>query len=166
MGSLEGCGPASLYSVSAETGHFHIKDRRSPRRRYALEMQKLLDWLGRHLTWLGLFAIFLCVATWAIDLAGWVHPCVYCRTQRTAIGLLGLILLLPDPRQWWTRYFAVVVAFFGAHVSAAQIFLVVKSINAGEPFGKLNLFMAGGALFTLSGLVMLLFTTPRAEKTS
>lgn len=117
----------------------------------------MLELLTRNLRWLGLFAIFLCVSTWALDLAELVHPCVYCRTQRTAIGLVGVIMMLPDPRLWWARYLAVVLCFFGANISVAQLFLIVKSVNAGEPFGGLNLFMASGALFTLIGQALLLF---------
>ena len=39
----------------------------------------------------------------------------------------------------------------------AQLFLIVKSINAGEPFGGLNLFMASGSLCTLTGQALLLY---------
>jgi hypothetical protein len=117
----------------------------------------MLEILTRNLRWLGLFSIFLCVSTWALDLAELVHLCVYCRAQRTAIGLVGVIMMLPNPRLWWARYPAVVLCFFGANIACAQIFLVVKSVNAGEPFGALNLFMATGALFTLIGQAMLLF---------
>ena len=117
----------------------------------------ILPHLTAKLRWLGLLAIFLCISTWALDLAGLVHPCVYCRTQRTAIGFAGVIMMLPNPRLWIPRYLVVVICFFGANISVAQLFLIVKSINAGEPFGGLNLFMASGALFTLCGQALLLF---------
>ena len=117
----------------------------------------LLAMLDANLRLLGMFAIFLGVFTWALDLTGWVHECVYCRTQRTAIALLGVLLTLPDPRLWWIRYPGAVMGFFGAQIAVAQLFLIVRAINDGEPFGKLNLFMASGSLFTLCGLVLLLF---------
>jgi hypothetical protein len=120
-------------------------------------MDALLLWLSRNLKLLGVLAILICVATWAIDLGGLVHKCVYCRSQRSVIGVVGVLMLLPDPRQWWVRWPVVALCFFGAHVGSAQIFLIVKSINAGESFGKLNLFMATGALFTLSGQALILF---------
>ena len=120
-------------------------------------MNELLRWLNRNFKLLGAFAIFLCVATWALDLAELVHPCVYCRTQRTAIGLVGILMFFPNPREWWVRWPAAVFCFFGANVSVSQLFLIVKSINAGEPFGALNLFMASGALFTLTGQALLFF---------
>jgi disulfide bond formation protein DsbB len=121
-------------------------------------VNQLLAWLERNFKLLGVVAIFLCVVTWALDLAELVHPCVYCRTQRTAIGLVGILMLFPAPREWWVRWPAAVFCFFGAHVSVFQLFLIVKSINSGEPFGKLNLFMAAGALFTLTGQALLFFT--------
>ena len=62
-----------------------------------------------------------------------------------------------NPRRWWIRYPGAVVGFFRAQIAVAQVFPIVRSINAGEPFGKLNLFMASGSLFTLCGLVLLLF---------
>jgi hypothetical protein len=120
-------------------------------------VEELLRWLNRNFKDLGVLAILLCIGTWAIDLGGLVHKCVYCRTQRTAIGLVGILMLLPNPREWWVRWPAVVFCFFGAHVSVAQLFMIVKSINSGESFGKLNLFMASGALFTLVGQALLIF---------
>ncbi len=120
-------------------------------------MDALLAWLNRNLRLLGVVAILVCLSTWAIDLGGLVHECVYCRTERTAIGLVGVLMLLPDPRQWWVRWPGAVFCFFGAHVAVAQLFLIVKSINSGDAFGKLNLFMASGALFTLCGQALLLF---------
>lgn len=125
-------------------------------------MQTLLDWLATHLRLLGVAAIALSVLTWWMDLADLVHHCVYCRTQRTAIGIVGLLMLLPDPRSWWIRWPATAIAFVGAHVSGAQLFLIIRSIDEGEPFGALNLFMASGAMLALTGQVMLLFMRPDA----
>ena len=125
--------------------------------------EKLLAMLDANLRWLGVFAIFLGISTWALDLGGLVHECVYCRTQRTAIGVLGVLLTLPDPRRWWIRYPGAAVGFFGAQIAVAQLFLIVRAINDGDPFGKLNLFMATGSLFTLTGLVLLLFR-PRGTR--
>jgi len=124
----------------------------------------LLDWLSRNLRLLGLLAIVISAVTWWVDLSGLVHECVYCRTQRTAIGLVGLLLLLPDPRQWFIRFVAVGVCFLGADIAVDQQFLVIKNINAGRPFGLMNMIMSAGALFTLVGLALLLFTKkPESE---
>ncbi len=120
-------------------------------------MDALLGLLLRNLRLLGVLSIGLCAGTWAIDLLGWVHPCVYCRTQRSAIGMVGVMMLLPQPRAWVSRYIAAGICFFGANISSAQIFLVVRNINDGEPFGMVNLVMATGALFWLLGQALLLF---------
>lgn len=121
-------------------------------------MDALLDWLARNLRLLGVLAILVSVVTWWADLSGLVYECVYCRSQRTAIGLVGLIMLLPNPRQWFVRFVAVGICFFGADIAVDQMFLVIRNINAGKPFGLLNAVMSTGALFTLVGQAMLLFT--------
>lgn len=120
-------------------------------------MTTLLDYLSRNLRLLGILAILICAVTWWIDLAGLVHECVYCRTQRTAIGIVGLFMVLPDPRRWWLRYPALCVGFLGAHVAAAQLFLVIRNLNAGEPSNPLNLILATGALGVLIGQALLLW---------
>jgi len=124
-------------------------------------MTALLDFLSRNLRLLGALAVLVCVVTWWIDLLGLVHECVYCRTQRTAIGLVGLIMLLPDPRRWWLRYPALCIGFLGAHVAAAQLFLVIRNLNAGEPSNPVNMILAAGALGILIGQALLLFMPPK-----
>ena len=59
-----------------------------------------LTTLHRHLRWIALAAIVISIATWTLDLTGLVYTCPYCRVQRSVIGLLGLLLLWPDPRGW------------------------------------------------------------------
>ena len=44
------------------------------------------------------------------------------RAQRTVIGLLGVILLLPGFRHWLSRYLATVFAVFGLAVASRQHF--------------------------------------------
>lgn len=120
-------------------------------------MDSLLDWMSRNLRLLGAIAISICAVTWWMDLSGLVYECIYCRTQRTAIGLVGVIMMLPNPRHWMIRFVAVGICFLGADIAVDQLFLVLRNINAGKPFGVLNLVMASGALFTLVGQSMLLF---------
>lgn len=74
--------------------------------------------LVKPLAW---FSIFLCVATWGLDLAGLVHACPYCQVQRTMIGLVGIILLLPW-KNLITDYLILVLGGFGAYVAALQMF--------------------------------------------
>ena len=126
-------------------------------------MTALLGFLSRNLRLLGALAVLVCIVTWWIDLSGLVHECVYCRTQRTAIGLVGLIMLLPDPRRWWLRYPALCIGFLGAHVAAAQLFLVIRNLNAGDPSNPMNMILAAGALGILIGQALLLFMPPKGS---
>jgi len=120
-------------------------------------MRALLRWLNGHFKILGVLGILLCVGTWALDLTGVVHPCAYCRTQRTAIGLVGILMLFPNPRAWWLRWPGAVLCYFGAHVASEQLFMILYAIDEGKPWGRLNFFMASGALVILIGQALLLF---------
>ena len=118
----------------------------------------LFDWIRRNVRLLGALAILVSVVTWGIDLAGWVYHCPYCRIQRTAIGLVGILMILPDPRVWWIRYGGAAICFLGANVASAQLFLVFRNLTSGQPSNPLNLVLATGALFTLVGQALVLFT--------
>lgn len=111
--------------------------------------------------WLGIAAIVLCGVTWLLDLTDLVYHCPYCRTQRTAIGLLGLLMLLPQPLHWLGRWLAAVVAVLGLVVAAEQHFAGWKKIWAGsftlgEQWYVNPWLLSGAALFILSGQIMLL----------
>ena len=132
-------------------------------------MNFLLDFLSRNLRLLGVLAIAIAAVTWWMDIAGLVHECVYCRTQRTAIGIAGLLMVLPDPRAWWVRYPAAAVCFLGASVAVDQIFLVIRNLSAGRESDPMNLILAAGALLVLVGQALLLFMPqqpPTADKGS
>lgn len=121
-------------------------------------MQALFHWLNGHLKILGVLSILICIGTWAIDLAEWVQPCAFCRTQRTAIGIVGILMLLPNPRAWWVRWPAACLCYFGAHVGSQQLFMILYAIDEHKPWGKVNFVMASGALIILIGQALLLFT--------
>ena len=125
----------------------------------------MLDILLRNIRPLGYLAIVISLVTWWIDLAGLVNECVYCRTQRTAIGLVGLLMILPDPRKWWIRYVAAAICFLGASVAADQLFLIIRAVNAAKAFSWLNLVLATGALFMLIGQAFLIFSPARPRST-
>ncbi len=72
----------------------------------------------------GILSIVICLATWGVDYMGFVEPCVYCRTERTVIGLLGVLILLPVV-PYISRYIAFVLGFFGAYVASQQVFLTI-----------------------------------------
>lgn len=120
--------------------------------------QALLDWMCRNLRLLGALALLVCIVTWVVDLMGWVYTCPYCRVQRSAIGIVGILMMLSDPRLWWIRYGGLAVGFLGAHVAAAQLFLVFRNLTSGQPSNPVNLVLATGALFILVGQALLLWT--------
>ena len=76
------------------------------------------DALVKPLVW---FSIAVCVITWGMDLAGWVYACPYCQVQRTTMGLVGILLLLPW-KNLITDYFILIFGVFGAYVAALQMF--------------------------------------------
>lgn len=116
----------------------------------------------------GIIAIVISVVAWASDLTGHVYECPYCRTQRTVIGLLGLILLLPNPGHWVARYVATVIGFLGLHVGSAQHFAGWRRISAGEFSFHERIYidpflLSGCALFIITGLVWLILMANKAE---
>lgn len=117
----------------------------------------------RHIRLLGIAAIVISLATWTLDLTGLVYECPYCRVQRSVIGLLGLIALVPNPGHWTARYIASVLAVLGVVVGATQHFGGWQRVFAGEfELGEqwyINSFILSGfALFIITGLVLLFFS--------
>ncbi|MCW5581519.1 MAG: hypothetical protein KIS72_09275 [Luteimonas sp.] len=124
-----------------------------------------LDTLHRHFRLVAGVALLISLATWAADLAGLVYVCPFCRLQRTVIGLLGLLMLLPDPRHWLSRWFAATFAALGLVVAATQHFGGWRKINRGEfsfadPIFVDPFLLSGAALFIITGLVLLIFSRP------
>lgn len=107
----------------------------------------------------GVIAIAICAITWWVDLQGWVSACPYCRTERTAIGVLGLIMVCPHMR-YLSIFFALVVGFLGAHVASAQVFMHIKNMS----FTLMFTGMAASALCILVGQVLLVFDRARRRE--
>lgn len=119
--------------------------------------------------WLGLFAIMVSITAWTVELMGAVYICPYCRAQRTIIGLLGIIMILPFVHHFLTKYLALVLGFFGAVVAANQHFMGWKKISAGEFSFNENIFidpflLSGGALFFIIGLTALILHTQKSSR--
>jgi len=129
-----------------------------------MALDPLYQFLRRHLRLLGALAVLLCLATWAIELAGLVHRCPYCQVQRSAIGIAGVLMMLPDPRIWWIRIVILAVGFMGAHVAAAQLFLVYRNLTSGRPSDPMNLILATAALFILIGQMFLVMSAKPEQK--
>lgn len=119
---------------------------------------------------IGVVALLIGIGAWVLDLTGLVYECPFCRTQRTVIGVLGLILMMPNPRHWILRYIGCVIAFLGAHVAAAQNFSGWRAIWGGtfelrDPFFIDPFLLSGCALFIITGLVwLLLLPAPTAAE--
>lgn len=123
------------------------------------------DLLVRNIRALGFVAIALCVATWWMDYAQVVYNCPYCRTQRSVIGVLGLLMVMPHPHHWLSRYLGSVFAVVGLVVGAMHFFISLKEIYAGEftwdaPWYIDSFLLSGCALFIISGQILLLYQTP------
>ncbi len=100
---------------------------------------------------LGGIAIFISVFTWWIDLSGLVSACIFCRTERTVIGLLGIVMMLPHCR-YITLLFATALAAMGLQTTSAHILLHLKQLS----FTWLYTGMALSALFLMSGQLLVI----------
>lgn len=124
---------------------------------------KLLNWLYANKMLVGGIAVLISVVTWSAELMDLVYVCPFCRTQRTLIGLLGILVLLPTMTHWISRWAATVVGLFGFTVGARQHFGGWQNIMAGKfEWGEawyVNSWMLSGfALFIISGLVLFVWT--------
>ena len=122
----------------------------------------LPDILLRHCRAVGLAAILLALLTWTVDLTDLVYHCPYCRVQRTMIGALGVLLMLPNPAHWLVRYLSAIFALFGLAVASTQHFRGWAKIMGGEfSWGAqwyVNAWMLSGfAIFILTALVLLIW---------
>lgn len=132
-------------------------------------MLQLDFWTGR-MRLLGLIAIAISIATWAMELSGLVYVCPYCRTQRTVIGLLGLLMVTPNPGFWISRYLGAVLGVFGLVVGSTQHFAGWRRIMKGEFVLSPKVYddaflLSGAAIFIITAQVMLLYVyrKPAAE---
>ena len=103
---------------------------------------------------LGLIAMVIGAGAWAMEFAGTVYICPYCRVQRTVILVLGLIMVLPFSRHWVVRYVASVIGFLGAVVAVNQNFMGWVKISKGECVFKEPLYidpflLSTGSLFII-----------------
>ena len=102
---------------------------------------------------LGLIAIFISAFTWGLELGNFVATCPFCQVQRTMIGLLGILMVLPNYR-YVTLFLAVVFTIFGTNISSEHIFNHVK-VHA---FFGIFMILATSALCIMVGQVLMLIT--------
>ena len=115
--------------------------------------------LTRYIRAFGVVAIVICVVTWWVDLQGWVSACPYCRTERTTIGLLGVVMVLPHVR-YITIFMALIIGLLGIHVACAQVFMHIKAMSITLMYTG----MAASALCIMTGQVLLVFDRARREE--
>lgn len=120
-----------------------------------------LEFWQRHKRTLGIVAIVIGLGAWAVELAGVVYICPYCRVQRTVIAILGLIMVLPISNHWVLKYLASVFGFMGAVIAANQNFMGWAKMSKGEFAFNEQLYidpflLSGSALFIIVGQVWLI----------
>ena len=84
--------------------------------------------LSRYCRFLGILALLVAGVTWWLDLSEVVPACIFCRSQRTAIGFLGLLMLLPHYR-YLTPMLTIAIASMGLHASCAHLLLHFKKMT-------------------------------------
>ena len=120
---------------------------------------------------IGFIAIVICLGAWALEWAGAVYICPYCRVQRTVIGILGLLLILPSSRHWISRFLSGAIGYLGLHVAATQHFFRYRNLLGSErsehahgwitsPFYLDSFLLSGAAIFIIIGLVSLTIMQP------
>lgn len=123
------------------------------------------------LRWLiGLFFVAVGAGAWALDFTGLVYECPFCRTQRTVILILGVMLLLPFHGHWLVRYLSALFGFFGAAIGSMQHFGGWAAISGGEfelydPW-YLDPFLLSGCALCMITAGVLLCWAPRMKAVS
>lgn len=121
-------------------------------------LSKLL--LNRRLV--GAVVLAIVLFTLALDIAGLVHPCPYCRMQRFALGVISIVLLFRFYNALLSRYIVAVFGMMGLVVGIMQNFNHLKKMNKGEfDWSALSIghpwVLSGLAILTLVWLFFLVF---------
>ena len=121
----------------------------------------------RHQRALGAIAIVIGLGAWAMEFAGAVYICPYCRIQRTVIAILGIIMVLPIANHWILKYLASTIGFLGAVVAVNQNFMGWVKISKGEFAFNEQLYidpflLSGGSLFIIIGQLWLILSKEKA----
>ena len=125
----------------------------------------MLDLLVRNIRLLGIIAIAVCATTWWMDLSGLIYKCPYCRTQRSVIGLLGLLMVLPNPHHWLMRYLGAVMGVLGAVVAVMHFFRGFHDVLEGDfslddPWYLDSMLLSALAIGIITAQILLLFQSP------
>lgn len=110
----------------------------------------------------GAVVLAIVLFTLALDVAGLVHPCPYCRMQRFALGVISIVLLFRLYSALLSRYIVAVVGMMGLVVGIMQNFNHLKKMNKGEfDWSAISIghpwVLSGLAILTLVWLFFLVF---------
>lgn len=110
----------------------------------------------------GAVVLAIVLFTLALDVAGLVHPCPYCRMQRFALGVISIVLLFRFYNALLSRYIVAVVGMMGLVVGIMQNFNHLKKMNKGEfDWFAISIghpwVLSGLAILTLVWLFFLVF---------
>ena len=115
----------------------------------------------------GAVVLAIVLFTLALDVAGLVHPCPYCRMQRFALGVISIVLLFRLYSALLSRYIVAVVGMMGLVVGIMQNFNHLKKMNKGEfDWSAISIghpwVLSGLAILTLVWLFFLVFDLDRS----
>lgn len=119
----------------------------------------------------GVTTIFISIITWLIDISGMTYACPYCRTERSIIGLLGIVLLmLPHLDVLFTRFMTTVLGAYGFVVAAMQHFMGWDMIfestyvfGNGGPWFFDEMLLSAGAMFIITAQIFIVFCAPNKQ---
>jgi len=95
---------------------------------------------------IGTFTILLSLVTWLTELIGWVGVCPYCQVERSIIGIVGVIMLLPH-KKYISAMSSGLLIFIGMHVASSHIFMHFK--NSSYSLDKTSLVIAALIIMTV-----------------
>jgi hypothetical protein len=104
---------------------------------------------------------------WYMDVLNIVYDCPYCRIERTVIGLLGILLMLPHINGF-VKYLSGTLGGFGFIIASLQNFMGWKAISEGSfvianPWYIDPMILSGGAMALIALQITLIYAgkTPK-----
>ena len=92
----------------------------------------------------GILSVLVSFISWGMDLFHVVEPCIYCRTERTLIGIVGFLMIIPTYSHL-RLYLAFTLGLYGALVAGDQISMYLMD----DKYHSM-IYLAIGAFFILT----------------
>ncbi len=89
--------------------------------------------LHKHLRLIGWITLAIAVVTWGMDWFGVLEECIYCRVVRTCIGVIAILMLLPNCR-YFTPILTLTFGSMGAYVAAEGMFINIQRATCFNTF--------------------------------